>query len=202
MFAKAREKARSSSCQSNLKQIGLAIRQYNSDYDERYPQGWQNSNYTWAVTISAYLKSNQVYVCPSSTNTTRAPWLTNAAVPLTSYAYNRQFGIDSGTLNEAALKASSNTIIMFDSGLNGINNAPYADLTGADKSMGWVTSAPNDGSWCWGCVVNAADYNWAAPSPRHMDMTNVLYSDGHVKTQKLDSFWTNNSAWLDPASGG
>ena len=37
VFAKAREKARQSSCASNLKQIGLAFSQYCQDYDEKFP---------------------------------------------------------------------------------------------------------------------------------------------------------------------
>ena len=37
VFARARENARRSSCQSNLKQIGLGIIQYTQDYDERMP---------------------------------------------------------------------------------------------------------------------------------------------------------------------
>ncbi|HEX8834883.1 MAG TPA: DUF1559 domain-containing protein, partial [Abditibacteriaceae bacterium] len=37
VFARARENARRSSCQSNLKQIGLGIAQYTQDYDERTP---------------------------------------------------------------------------------------------------------------------------------------------------------------------
>src|SRR5687767_12986157 len=37
VFARARENARKTSCQSNLKQIGLAIAQYAQDYDERLP---------------------------------------------------------------------------------------------------------------------------------------------------------------------
>ncbi len=37
VFARARENARRSSCQSNLKQIGLSIFQYIQDYDENYP---------------------------------------------------------------------------------------------------------------------------------------------------------------------
>src|SRR5690606_1337372 len=35
VFARARENARRTSCQSNLKQMGLAIMQYTQDYDER-----------------------------------------------------------------------------------------------------------------------------------------------------------------------
>jgi len=36
VFAQAREKARQASCESNEKQIGLAITQYVQDYDETY----------------------------------------------------------------------------------------------------------------------------------------------------------------------
>jgi len=39
VFAKAREKARQTSCASNLKQIGLAFLQYGQDYDEIMPMG-------------------------------------------------------------------------------------------------------------------------------------------------------------------
>jgi prepilin-type N-terminal cleavage/methylation domain-containing protein/prepilin-type processing-associated H-X9-DG protein len=37
VFAKVREKARQTTCLSNEKQIGLAVLQYNQDYDEDYP---------------------------------------------------------------------------------------------------------------------------------------------------------------------
>jgi prepilin-type N-terminal cleavage/methylation domain-containing protein/prepilin-type processing-associated H-X9-DG protein len=40
VFARARENARKSTCQSNLKQIGAAMLQYVQDYDERYPAGY------------------------------------------------------------------------------------------------------------------------------------------------------------------
>src|SRR4030081_1263811 len=37
VFASAREKARQASCQSNLRQLGLATLMYTQDYDETYP---------------------------------------------------------------------------------------------------------------------------------------------------------------------
>ena len=37
VFSRARENARRSSCQNNMKQLGLAIIMYAQDYDENYP---------------------------------------------------------------------------------------------------------------------------------------------------------------------
>ena len=39
VFAKAREKARQASCQSNMRQVGLGLLQYVQDYDEKMPPG-------------------------------------------------------------------------------------------------------------------------------------------------------------------
>ncbi|MFO8079838.1 MAG: prepilin-type N-terminal cleavage/methylation domain-containing protein, partial [Armatimonadota bacterium] len=36
VFARAREKARQTSCLSNLKQLGLGMQMYAQDYDERF----------------------------------------------------------------------------------------------------------------------------------------------------------------------
>ena len=43
VFGRARENARRSSCQSNLKQIGLGLLQYNQDYDEYMPLSRSNA---------------------------------------------------------------------------------------------------------------------------------------------------------------
>ncbi len=66
VFAQAREKARSASCMSNMKQLGLGVIQYTQDYDETFPAGlhspwWQCS---WAFTTQPYLKSIDVFRCP------------------------------------------------------------------------------------------------------------------------------------------
>jgi prepilin-type N-terminal cleavage/methylation domain-containing protein/prepilin-type processing-associated H-X9-DG protein len=73
VFAQARQKARQTACLSNMKQIGLAIMQYNTDYDETYPVG----NYTfgaqtswaqlaWAGHIQAYAKNTDILLCPNA----------------------------------------------------------------------------------------------------------------------------------------
>ncbi len=71
VFAKAREKARQSSCLSNTKQLGLAAVQYTSDYDGTFMRAWYYSNgtgagYVWADAIVPYIKNDQLFDCPST----------------------------------------------------------------------------------------------------------------------------------------
>ena len=95
VFARARENARRSSCQSNLKQIGLAIVQYTQDYDERLPinysgtgggSPWSDFNDiycyatpragegSWITGVQPYVKSWRLFACPSAAvSTTEAP---------------------------------------------------------------------------------------------------------------------------------
>lgn len=82
VFARAREKARQSSCLSNVKQIQLAHVMYYQDYDEvttpwrvTTPAGtpdaeWDNENgiyrLYWYRLLEPYVKNRQIFVCPSS----------------------------------------------------------------------------------------------------------------------------------------
>jgi prepilin-type N-terminal cleavage/methylation domain-containing protein len=66
-LSKAREKARTSVCINNLKQIGLAIHMYLEDYDEYYPPVSPTSwPYAWS-TLLMDLKyaTPKMFLCPS-----------------------------------------------------------------------------------------------------------------------------------------
>jgi prepilin-type N-terminal cleavage/methylation domain-containing protein/prepilin-type processing-associated H-X9-DG protein len=79
VFAQAREKARSTMCLSNTKQVGLGFMMYFQDYDEQGPIGyasgiaWPN-NYCghnpalrcWWESITPYIKNEGVFTCPSA----------------------------------------------------------------------------------------------------------------------------------------
>ena len=64
VFGRARENARRSSCQSNLKQIGLGLLQYSGDYDEKLVRAhFAAKTYKWMDAASPYIKSEQVFNC-------------------------------------------------------------------------------------------------------------------------------------------
>src|SRR5579871_37943 len=88
VFAQAREKARTASCLSNTKQLGLGVVMYVQDYDETFPywSWWYSSEVGgcprsdgaavdagcnqwgsfWFNAIYPYVKNAQVYACPSA----------------------------------------------------------------------------------------------------------------------------------------
>ncbi|MFO8080711.1 MAG: prepilin-type N-terminal cleavage/methylation domain-containing protein, partial [Armatimonadota bacterium] len=73
VFARSREKARQSSCLSNLKQIATATLMYTQDYDETMPLYYRNSGIPLVLTaqsrIQPYMKNEQIWVCPSGHDT-------------------------------------------------------------------------------------------------------------------------------------
>jgi prepilin-type N-terminal cleavage/methylation domain-containing protein/prepilin-type processing-associated H-X9-DG protein len=74
VFAQAREKARQTSCLSNLKQIGLAELQYVQDYDERFSGSYQNGpngRVYYPELVYPYTKNAQIFFCPDSTEADR-----------------------------------------------------------------------------------------------------------------------------------
>jgi prepilin-type N-terminal cleavage/methylation domain-containing protein/prepilin-type processing-associated H-X9-DG protein len=69
VFAKAREKARQSSCLSNTRQLMTGVLAYTQDYDEILPtnaRGYAGAWVDWPEQISPYVKNTQIFVCPSN----------------------------------------------------------------------------------------------------------------------------------------
>ncbi|MGC4047551.1 MAG: DUF1559 domain-containing protein [Armatimonas sp.] len=76
VFAQARDKARQTSCLSNIKQIGTGLMMYVQDYDELYPgallavptvNGGSTSDMRMPLDmqIMPYIKNDKIWTCPS-----------------------------------------------------------------------------------------------------------------------------------------
>lgn len=180
VFAKARENARRSSCQSQMKQIGLGLLQYTQDYDERLPNvgvdTYADTGY-WQGAIQAYVKSTQIFKCPSNPSTKHAA--TAAGVQFTnSYSanalgdlYNPSTQINPGAF--AGFKAPGLPISAFQFPSTTISIFEYRDA--------------ND-------FFVVPDQGWAVDSlfVGHLQTSNYLFVDGHVKAMRPMATIANN----------
>ncbi len=200
VFARARENARRSSCQSNLKQIGLGVFQYIQDYDERYPLGIADTGGTansldagdqgWAQMMQPYLKSVQIFQCPSETNAgTNNPNVGDTA-NYTDYWMNLRLQ----RVNQAVLENSSLTVMNGDGQggavvaanptkgtpaytINYDNVAPAAtNVTGVTgATVGTYIGTTND------AIYNTTAGQQGSGGQRHLEGLNLAFADGHVK---------------------
>ena len=167
VFAKAREKARQTSCLSNMKQLGLAQLQYCQDYDEVLvpnatavytylaPDGTvinisPPSAMLWMYLIYPYVKNVQVFNCPSHSN----EWSPSAYDASFGYGKNEFLGGRS----LAQCYSPADTILCCDS-----------DYYLSD----WDVTADPDGS--------TGSDNATMPAARHNNGANFSFVDGHSK---------------------
>jgi prepilin-type N-terminal cleavage/methylation domain-containing protein/prepilin-type processing-associated H-X9-DG protein len=223
VFGRARENARRSSCQSNLKQIGLGMLQYSQDYDELLVNGWYGAGpsesekpkvkYKWMDAILPYLKSNQIFTCPSwgATGDLVAPAgggpnggntggqqgvATGNFIPstdLTAQWDNRNYG--SYAINTAYWASGT-------SGRKGPGNSnPPQAMSGVGSPATTIWVADGNGSYgiVWaevasnpvpignGTAKRLGENNYTDGSlvERHLDTSNLLFCDGHVKSMKM-----------------
>ena len=210
VFARARENARRASCQSNLKQIGLGLLQYAQDYDEKLCNSRYGSdtnsdngdNYKWMDAIFPYVKSEQIFTCPSdidqtvggvvySTQYRRNTTLTApSASYFGSYSINEAYGNNNdpreggpaaANLSLASVDDPAGTVWLTDAAI-GQPGATYGKYRINFWSYGTYTPTSSGSTR----RVHLSDY-CAELSERHLDTLNSLFTDGHVKAQKLDS---------------
>ena len=174
---KARENARRSSCQSNLKQIGLGFAQYERDYDENFPVAYTdddalgdyNANFDrgWMNNVQPYLKSTEIFQCPSEANDYLPP------LRATDYWYSAPV---EQVRNIAAVKNSSQTVQCGD----GVAMPSAFVVThGAIAYNGDAPALKYNGE-----IWDVTEKTDGQGGRRHLDGLNFLFCDGHVKWLK------------------
>lgn len=220
VLAQARGKARQAACLSNMKQVGLAVLQYNQDHDEGYPVSFYKlpsgacsaplAPVSWPRLISPYVKETGVYRCPSVAETPGSTPGTGdtpeTRYPVT-YAYNHFLGgnfcIVTGSSLPATIKAAS-TVMLVDGGAApepGVDPALWEakrSPTPADPSLpDTIGRSPH-------LLVHAGTFppistdDYGAPLARHQGRVNVLWADGHAKSAKVEEFYKLPGEAEDP----
>jgi prepilin-type N-terminal cleavage/methylation domain-containing protein/prepilin-type processing-associated H-X9-DG protein len=188
VFSRARESARRSSCLSNMKQVGLGMMQYMADYDDVYPSYYNDTDHLrWPQMMVPYVKSTQVYTCPSRTYWEFKGDYTSAGTIgygmndwLNSWWYPSvtNKGIRMSTIQrpaETVWIAEINGIAQTDNPASVNAYLCYPSWDGAVNNRTYPTYGFD--------VVPEGPGRLAS---RHLDGLNVIWADGHVKWTKRD----------------
>jgi len=200
VFGRARENARRSSCQSNLKQIALGIHQYTQDFDERLPLAVTtrtSTPYGWADAIQPYLKSTQLYQCPSDEKGPD-PDSDPTSKEYTDYWYNTVLSRGTNTTqpNNVSVSlsavANSSLTVMNGDGDSASGSASYR-CSGESISSGNSASSPASSG-------GASMVQSGAVIPRHLEGFVVSFVDGHVKWYQVADTTANRTRIYKPGA--
>jgi len=157
VFSRARENARRSSCQSNLKQVGLAFAMYSADRGFFPADRIGNTGRGWTEEIQPYLKSLQLLRCPSAPDGPIIGDYVGAA--RTDYFMNSRFA-------RYAHRSGSSW-----------ETAAYSVLLGD----GVAGVGPTNADYAIAAIPPAWRTSQSGPAKRHLDGANYGFADGHVK---------------------
>jgi len=180
VFAQAREKARMSSCTSNMKQLGNAFVMYASDYDGLMMDGnwtagiadvsgWPadpavviDEKNGWPAYIMPYVKNRMIFDCPTSMDRIMSQTINGIDG---NYVWNEEACDDAGDmLDNIGQGVPASIIIAMDGGDSAIENKTSLEAMLIDDldSQKADTEQPN----------------------RHQNQACAVFADGHAKTLK------------------
>ena len=211
VFAQAREKARQTSCLSNLKNLGTAVMLYTDDNHETYPMSYgpapKSQDWYWPGKLFAYTKDWAVYSCPSfwntyvgnagpdyaDTNDCQAWWANYhgyGANPWIMGYYGNGSGFPTSGVKAARVKSPSNVAVVYDarysitSDIDMANNGNYGTYLPGAGSAG-ITANGLSGD-------DLSDFN----DGRHNSGINIAYADGHAGYEKSADVYS----WINTTS--
>jgi prepilin-type N-terminal cleavage/methylation domain-containing protein/prepilin-type processing-associated H-X9-DG protein len=200
VFARAREKARQTSCMSNVKQLALGLMMYSQDYDEKWPfmtyadcfdtssNTWKPGAFPWTQTVQPYVKSTQIGVCPSDSQ--RACM---AKIGGSSGNYDEifiaVFGRAPATADEASrmwpwsYATNINLGPVYGNATQAAISHPAQCLLLGDYGRGAYTYSVFYMSFGYGTNTGYNPDRWEAGG-RHNEGRNYAFCDGHAKWLK------------------
>ena len=202
-LSKAREKARAISCTSNLKQLGLGMRQYNDDFagglmtlstsaTQKIAVAGKNvTKPTWRELMYSYVGDVKSYDCGSATSNKYGADILAADRAADAVEVRRgHYGMNDLVSNKADGSYQNPSSCMFFTDAGEANDYAYVLGKNGDTAYTKLTSASTTSSGI---------------HSRHSDNANVCYADGHVASVKRTAIPSRNATaskfWLPTYTG-
>jgi len=200
-LARAKAKAKQTSCMNNLRQIGIATVMYTDSY-RCYPGClWLNANfyYVWPSRLFSQMGTNRsVFYCPAAN--INSSWDLNANNSLGAVdpnGVNDPMGISKTTrfslgYNDWGLKDPGLPQLGLGGDVNVVGEVKDA-MVKSPANMIMLADSKPDGTFD-GNMDPKTPTEW--PSNRHNRKTNLMFCDGHAESPKRkDVIDPNNLAW-------
>lgn len=220
VFAQAREKARQTTCASNMKQMMIGLAMYRQDFDEMWvPPFWKTSTspppggywYTdtswfWQQIAESYTKSYGIHICPDGRTIGQPVYAGNMGLnlhlnrPRTYWPGGTAFPTTLWPGGVAKPKPVDDTPVTEAQIPRPADTYQVADSGFYSMSMFNSLNTPSSSSYTPGYPKNAG-VSWSAAikadalTPRHGDGMEVGFCDGHVKWMKVQQFQDNLVSW-------
>ncbi len=223
-LAKAKEKARTTSCINSLRQLSLAQRLYADDAESRYCPTFQvrGDNVIrkgWFNFLQPYTQTTNLLLCPNRTKKFRE---TVANYPsdqrdkaVSNYSMNFRLGgcdwpnvwdaRDWPQLKDTAVRNPAATVHLTDGGSRPVNTKDrFKCVTpqSVEKGGCWIVHDPANDAPCSGCVTSSGDPNWGGPHLRHNERSVIAYADTHIEVKRASDWYWAGTPWLKPDLGG
>jgi prepilin-type N-terminal cleavage/methylation domain-containing protein/prepilin-type processing-associated H-X9-DG protein len=184
VFAKAREKARQTTCSNNLKQLSMAMLQYCQDYDETYPlmtvdnaskapmdgyYQWFGTSWVWNQLLEPYAKTAASYYCPSVPKTVKLPW--------GNYGYNAAIAWGAMAKQMSKIKSPSDCYMIMESQDYYFSSTFAKSPTSSD----FIVGAGSAGQAVPSGITNPRTLREFNSGRHSMNGPIVAFCDGHVK---------------------
>ena len=207
VFARAKAKARQTQCLSNLKQLGVSVKMYQSDWNDCFPPS--ASWISWFVgappggvwnqnpangRLTPYIRNNEILVCPDWQQDAFGECLANSgsATQYFSYGFNSALAYNhsnacggwaaftgEGGVSEAKLQSPVGTIVLVDSMFDYPNPYIYPPCYAGYNCQAYMKARS----------ASPGEGGGAGPSDRHVRRGttyvegdfNASFADGHTQ---------------------
>ncbi len=197
VFARARENARRASCASNMKQIGLGIMQYTQDYDEQMVLIRQNGNCSapWGELVQPYLKSKQIFDCPSNSTATVVSCSDPNARVFTDYQAN---GARYSTATSGGFGYDRPLdMVKWNDTTGTISPTSLASIVEPARA---IEVAEYKGIGNHANINSTSSTNGMLDPTNHLGTSNYLFADGHVKALRPTATINGGNQWASDAT--
>ena len=185
-LAAAKQKAWTTSCNSNLHQIGLAMRMFADDNNELYPES--GSNIRWGTTDPAPPNgsgkpswSEQVFPYVGNTNAFNCPG--NAQLPVELRGpFNYFNGCNAAYVATGGFAAVRGSAVRFPSAF--VLGGDTAGIKSAGASLQFDPLDADKDDYSQNCVGGAAGAAETEYWQIHSKGQNIMFADGHSKWYK------------------